>query len=307
MHAWLPDAHSEAPSPASALLSAALLNCAFLVIIRYAVIAGKAAGPQFPQTLFLIFGILSIGVAALLIFVQRDVKRLLAYSSVENMGLIALGFGLGGPLGVSAALLHAMNHSLAKTLMFCCSGNVLQKYGTRDLDVVKGMLRVAPVSGFFLLVGSLALGGVPPFNVFISEFITVTAGVKAGYWWLMAICLLLLTVVLAAFVRLISGSVLGPAPPDVRKGDFGVLTLAPLGVTLALMLLMGVHVPKSVRQLIADASIVVTGASSVATQQAIAGPWRLVTGQVDSPAASRGGVRGGEIHLARRPAPPLAL
>jgi len=259
MHAWLPDAHSEAPSPVSALLSGVLTNCALLVIIRYAVIASKAVGPHFPQTLFLVIGTLSIGVAALFIIVQRDVKRLLAYSSVENMGLIVLGLGLGGPLGVGAALLHTINHALAKTLMFCGSGDITMKYNTRDLGLVKGMLRVAPVSGFILIVGALALGGMPPLNVFISEFLTITAGVKAGYGWLMAICTLFLTIVLGAFVRMIGGSLLGPAPEGMPKGDVGVLTLTPLCLTLALMLLMGVHVPTPVARLIAEASETILG------------------------------------------------
>ncbi len=254
MHTWLPDAHSEAPSPASGLLSAALLNCALLVIIRHSMIAARAIGPEFPQTLLLIFGILSIGVAAPLIFVQRDLKRLLAYSSVENMGLITLGLGLGGPLGVSAALLHAINHSLAKALMFCCSGNVLIKYGTRNLDVIKGLLRVAPVSGFLLIAGALALGGTPPFNIFVSEFLTVAAGIKAGYAWLMVIALLLLTVVLASFARMIGSSILGPAPEGMRAGDLRLLTLAPLGLALALTLLMGLHIPVPITRLLAQAT-----------------------------------------------------
>ncbi len=147
MHAWLPDAHSEAPSPTSALLSAVLLNCALLVIVRYTILISAAIGPEFPQQLLLVFGLLSVAVAALLILVQRDMKRLLAYSSVENMGLIAVALGIGGPLGILAALLHTLNHSLAKTLLFCGSGNVLLKYGTRDMDAVKGILRVAPVTG----------------------------------------------------------------------------------------------------------------------------------------------------------------
>ena len=264
MHAWMPDAYSEAPSPSSALLTAGLANCALLVIIRYAVIAAKASGPESPETLLLIFGILSIAVAAPLIFVQRDLKRLLAYSSVENMGLIALGLGVGGPLGVSAALLHAINHGLAKTLMFCCSGNVLMKYGTRNLDAVKGVLRVAPVSGFLLIAGALALAGAPPFNVFVSEFLTVTAGITAGYAWLMVICLLLLTIVLASFALLIGGSILGPAPDTVRRGDLGALTLAPLGLTLALVLLMGLHVPEPVAQILTQATNTVVGAPGAA-------------------------------------------
>jgi len=285
MHTWMPDAYSEAPSPASALLTAGLANCALLIVIRLAVIATGTIGPAFPQTLFLLFGILSIGVAAPLIFVQRDLKRMLAYSSVENMGLIFLALGIGGPLGISAALLHAINHGLVKTLLFCGSGNVLMKYGTRNLDAVKGILRVAPVSGFLLMAGALALSGAPPFNMFISEFMTVVAGVKAGYVWLTLVCLLLLTVVFASFVRFIDGSVLGPAPANLSKGDLGGLTLAPLGLALALVLLMGVHVPRPVAQLVADATGLINGVAANAVGTTVSSAWRTI----EVVAAPRGG------------------
>jgi len=253
MHAWLPDAYCEAPSPVSALLSGALSNCAFLVIIRYCVIVQHASG-ALPQKLLIVFGVLSIAVAALFIGQQRDMKRMLAYSSVENMGLIFLGLGIGGPLGIAASLLHVINHGLAKTLMFCCSGNVSITFGTRNLASVKGMLRVAPMSGMLLLAGALALSGMPPFNVFVSEFMTIAAGVKADYMGLMILCLVMLTIVLAAFVRMIGGSILGPPVADMKRGDTGWMTLLPSALVLALMLVMGVHIPDPAARLIAEAS-----------------------------------------------------
>ncbi|MDR3410338.1 MAG: hydrogenase 4 subunit F [Formivibrio sp.] len=259
MHAWLPDAHSEAPSPTSALLSAVLLNCALLIIIRFYMVITKTIGPEFPQMLLLIFGFLSILIAAFFIIVQRDMKRLLAYSSVENMGLIALSFGIGGPLGVFAALLHTINHSLAKALLFCGSGNVLLKYGTPDMDKVKGLLKVAPLTAVMLGAGALALGGLPPFNVFVSEFLVVTAGIKAGHGVLMVVCLLLLTIVLAGLVRMIAKTVFGSSPDGVHKGELGVLTLLPMGILLALMLVMGIRAPGSVIQLLQNATSVVQG------------------------------------------------
>jgi hydrogenase-4 component F len=267
MHGWLPDALSGAPSPASALLSGALANCAMLVIVRHAAIAALAVGPQFPQILLLVFGALSVAVGTLFIAVQRDVKRLLAYSSVENMGMIALGFGLGGPLGVAAALLHAINHSLAKTLLFCGTGNVVIKYGTRDLRLVRGMLKTAPLSGVLLMAGLLAMGGIPPFNVFLSEFFTITAGVKAGYGWLMVVCLIFLTIVLASFARVISGSILGQAPEGMSRGDPSAWTLAPIAVLLALMLAIGLHVPEPMVQLISDATETVLGIAATQTAE----------------------------------------
>ncbi|WP_245593557.1 hydrogenase 4 subunit F [Azospirillum halopraeferens] len=276
MHAWLPDAHSEAPSPTSALLSAVLLNCALFIVIRFDILVSKAVGPAFPHMLLLGLGVLSLAVAALFVVVQRDLKRLLAYSSVENMGLIAIALGIGGPLGVMAALLHTVNHSLAKALLFCGSGNILMKYGTRDLDTVKGVLRVAPVSGVLLMAGALALGGMPPFNVFVSEFLTVTAGIDAGYGWLMIVCLVLLTVVLAAFVRMIAGSILGASPPTVAKGDVGPLALAPMAVLLVMMLIMGVRVPAPVAGLLREASAIVL-ATEGSDALALRMPWQNAT------------------------------
>ncbi|BEV70889.1 hydrogenase 4 subunit F [Paludibacterium sp. THUN1379] len=257
MHAWLPDAHSEAPSPVSALLSAVLLNCALLVIIRFYLLVSQSIGPAFPQTLLMVFGFLSLAVSAFFIVSQGHMKRLLAYSSVENMGLIALGLGLGGPLGVFAALFHTINHSLAKALLFCGSGNVLLKYGTPDLGSVKGLLKTAPLTAMLFGAGALALGGIPPFNVFFSEFLLVAAGIKVGYGWLMVLCLLLLTVVLAGLVRMVAGSLFGEAPEQVEKGEPGALTLLPMAVLLGLMLLMGVAAPRPVTDLLHAATAAV--------------------------------------------------
>lgn len=274
MHSWLPDAHSEAPSPTSALLSAVLLNCALLVIIRYYIIISAAIGPHFPQMLLLVFGMMSVAVSAFFILAQRDMKRLLAYSSVENMGLIAVALGIGGPLGVLAALLHTLNHSLAKTLLFCGSGNVLLKYGTRDMGAIKGIIRVAPLTAVMLAGGALALAGMPPFNVFISEFMVVAAAIKAGHITLVIVLLLLLTLVLAGLVRMIASTVLGTPPAAVSKGELGILTTAPMAILLLLMLLLGVHIPSPVTRLLTDAAqIVLNDDSSDTIHQPFILPW----------------------------------
>jgi hydrogenase-4 component F len=259
MHAWLPDAHSEAPSPVSAMLSGVLLKCALFAIIRYYVIVGLATGPAFPQILLLVFGLLSVGFAAFFVFSQRDIKRLLAYSSVENVGIIATGLGVGGALGAFAALFHTINHSIAKSLMFCCSGNILIKYGTRDLDVIKGMLKVAPVSGFLLGCGALAVAGSPPFNVFVSEFLTVSAGLQRGYIWLMILFLLFLLVVFAAFLRMIGEALFGSPPENVTRGDVNWYTLLPIALLFILMFGLGVYIPSPLSQLLKGAAAIVTG------------------------------------------------
>jgi hydrogenase-4 component F len=254
MHAWLPDAHSEAPSPVSAMLSAVLLNCALLVVIRFSIILNQGIGPEFTQNIFLVFGGLSVGAAALFMFVQRDIKRLLAYSSVENIGLIVLGFGIGGAAGVLAALLQAINHSLVKSLMFCTSGNILMKYQTRDLGKVKGMLQAAPFTSLLMMVGALALVGSPPFNIFLSKFAIISAGMASGLVWLMIICILFLAVVFASFLRVISSSVFGEAPENVARGEFAFAILAPVAVLMVFVLALGFYVPPQVSTLLNQAT-----------------------------------------------------
>ncbi|HCP7604588.1 TPA: hydrogenase 4 subunit F [Escherichia coli] len=268
MHAWLPDAHSEAPSPVSALLSAVLLNCALLVLIRYYIIICQAIGSDFPNRLLLIFGMLSIAVAAFFILVQRDIKRLLAYSSVENMGLVAVALGIGGPLGIFAALLHTLNHSLAKTLLFCGSGNVLLKYGTRDLNVVCGMLKIMPFTAVLFGGGALALAGMPPFNIFLSEFMTVTAGLARNHLLIIVLLLLLLTLVLAGLVRMAARVLMAKPPQAVNRGDLGWLTTSPMVILLVMMLAMGTHIPQPVIRILAGAStIVLSGTHDLPAQR----------------------------------------
>lgn len=260
MHTWLPDAHSEAPSPVSAMLSGVLLSCALLVIFRFATIANLAVGPSFSQTLFLVFGIVSVAAAAFFMYVQRDIKRLLAYSSMENIGLIVLAFGLGGPAGIFAGLLQTINHSLVKALMFCTSGNILIKYRSRSLDQVRGMLQAIPMTGLMMIVGALALVGIPPFNIFMSKLLIVVAGVSAGYTWLMVVCLLLLLVVFAAFFRVLASTLFGEKPAEVTSGEANWLTLFPGVVMLLMILAFGLFVPPQLMILLRGASgLVLTG------------------------------------------------
>ena len=188
MHSWLPDAHAEAPTPISALLSAVLLNCAMYAVMRYDAIVSRAAGPAFPHTLLLIFGVMSMVVAGLLILVQRNLKRLMAYSSIEHMGIIAIGLGLGGPLGLFGALLHTFNHSVAKSLLFFSAGNVRHNLGTLRIDAISGMSRTMPQTSAALLVGSVAIAGLPPFGLFVSEFAILSeAFTQARYFVALAL------------------------------------------------------------------------------------------------------------------------
>ena len=244
MHTWLPDAHSEAPSPVSALLSGVLLKCAMLVVIRFYILAIDAVGPMFPQTILLVIGILSIVVAAFSVFRQKDVKRMLAYSSCENIGVVALCLGFGGPLGIAAALIHIVVHGFTKALLFCLSGNILIKYGTRDLSKITGMLRAAPITAVLLFVGLFAVSGFPPFAMFISELLAMVSGVVTHNIWIVVIMGLALTVVIAAFVRVIAKSVFGTPGENVKKGDLGFFSLLPQILMVAVILWFGVAMPQ---------------------------------------------------------------
>ena len=174
LHTWLPDAHSEAPSVVSALLSGALLNCAFLVILRTHSLLSAAGLAVFSAGLLVIFGLISMAVAAVFILGQSDFKRMLAYSSVEHMGILSLGIGIGGA-ATFGALLHAVNHSLTKAMLFLAAGNILAFYRTKSTTRVRGVLRTLPITGVFWLAGFLAIVGSPPFGPFLSE-LTILKG-----------------------------------------------------------------------------------------------------------------------------------
>lgn len=259
MHTWLPDAHSEAPSPASALLSGVLLKCALFAIIRYYAITFKVVGKEFPQTLLLIFGLITVGVAAFFILMQKDIKRKLAYSSVEHVGIIATGLGIGGVIGIFASLFHTINHSITKSLLFCSTGNIMMKYGTRDSDRIRGMLKAMPFTGFLFMSGILAVAGSPPFSIFLSEFMTLAAGFKNGQFWTMILFLLFLVIAFVALVILISKTVLGPKPEEMPRGDTNWVTMLPLGVLFIFMLLLGIYLPEPLNQLLQGAVSVVQG------------------------------------------------
>jgi hydrogenase-4 component F len=179
LHTWLPDAHSEAPSPVSALLSGALLNCAFLAIFRAQALLTAAKLGAFGADLLVLFGLISMAVAAVFILGQLDYKRMLAYSSVEHMGILSLGIGIGGGAAFGA-MLHAVNHSLTKAMLFLAAGNILALYRTKSTMRVRGVLRTLPITGVLWLVGFLAIVGSPPFGPFLSELTILKGMIDAG-------------------------------------------------------------------------------------------------------------------------------
>lgn len=257
MHTWLPDAHSEAPSPVSGLLSGVLLKCALLIIIRFYVLTSSCVGAQFPQVVMLILGVLSVCYAAFEVYRQHDLKRKLAYHSCENVGIVAVCLGFGGPIGVAAAILHCVTHGLTKALLFCVSGNVLMKYGTRDLRRVTGILEVAPVTGIVMAVGFIGLAGFPPFAMFVSEFLAICSGIAAGHIVLVVIFVIALTIVVAACVHVVTDSVLGHAPEGMKRGDVSPLALIPEVALACVLLWFGIAMPQPVMDGVEEAAAIV--------------------------------------------------
>ncbi|WP_333804028.1 hydrogenase 4 subunit F [Sulfurospirillum sp.] len=173
-HTWLPDVHSEGPAPASAMLSGILLKCAILGLIRYYAIVGNSmVGFEYVQTVMLISGLITIFIAALFLIRQHDVKRMFAYHSIAHMGVIAFGLGVGGMVGVFAALFHALAHSVTKALAFCVTGNMVQIYGTRDMTKMGGLIKIAPITAILFGIAICSLVGVPGFAIFVSEFMII--------------------------------------------------------------------------------------------------------------------------------------
>ena len=243
LHTWLPDAHSEAPSVASALLSGALLNCAFLGILRTHQICVASGLADFSGRLLVGFGLLSMGVAAVFVTGQTDYKRMLAYSSVEHMGVLALGIGLGGA-GIFGAMLHVVNHSLTKAMLFMVAGNLLAVYRTKNTTQVSGALRLVPASGVLWVLGFLAITGSPPFGPFLSEFAILKSALDQGRSLVAITYLLLLGVILAGMAGPALSMAQGTPPANVSVPARRGLALRAVPAVLgAAVLMMGVYVP----------------------------------------------------------------
>jgi len=242
VHTWLPDAHSQAPAPVSALMSGVLLAVAFYAILRYKVIADAALGTGYLRGLLIAASLLTLLVAASALLAQRDYKRMLALSSIEHMGIIALGTAVGSPLAIGGVLLHMFAHGMGKTVLFCGSGEILHEYGSTRISDVRGMLRAHPFVGGSFGLALLALLGMPPFGLFPSELAIVRAGFAEGAGWAVAIALILIFVIFAALANHGQQMLLGPEPeagairespslPIVMPLVLGLITLALLGIT----------------------------------------------------------------------------
>lgn len=240
LHNWLPDAHSEAPSPISALLSGTLLNCALLGIIRFHQICVSAGLLNFASRLLIIFGLASLFIAAIFITSQKDYKRLLAYSSVEHMGIIALGIGIGANF---AAMLHVVAHSLTKALLFMVSGNILILYRTKLASEVSGLLRTTTPTGILFAIGSLAIIGSPPFLPFVSEFLILQHGLASGRGIAMFLYLLFLSVIFVSMSKTVFNMVLGKKR-ELIWGELPYLMTLPLMALAIAIFLLGIYLPE---------------------------------------------------------------
>jgi len=244
LHTWLPDAHSEAPSIISALLSGALLNCAFLAILRCYQVCSAAGEAKFCQGLLVLFGLISIAWAAIFILGQADYKRMLAYSSVEHIGILALGVGIGAG-ATFGAVLHAVNHSVAKAMLFMVAGNLIAIYKTKTTKEVQGILSVSPITGVLWLGGFLAISGMPPFGIFVSEFTIVKSMIEQGRIGIAIAFLSLLAVVFvgmsAAFLNMTQGQKNDNL--QVKDRPAGVFKILPPLALGAMTLMLGLYIP----------------------------------------------------------------
>jgi hydrogenase-4 component F len=259
VHMWLPDAHSQAPTPVSALLSGALIKCALFGIIRFHTLARGACGADFSQGLLLIFGLISVVVATPFIIVQHDLKRLLGYHSVEHVGIIALGLGFGGRLGTYGALLHVINHGVTKALVFLIAGDAIGRYGTRDMRLMRGFLGIAPFAATLLLMGAFSLAGTPPFSIFISELIVLRAGLGAGHYVIVAVFLAMVVVIFAGLVHHVGQMVFGDADKTADRGREAFSPLLGALLLALVMVLLGVTMPLHLDRVLARATEIILG------------------------------------------------
>jgi hydrogenase-4 component F len=239
LHNWLPDAHAEGPTPISAVLSGLLLNVALYAVVRNKVLADAALGGHAAGNLMMGFGLLSVIVAAFFLSRQRDVKRLFAYSSIEHMGIATFAFGMGGQVAAFAALLHMTAHSLTKSAIFFAVGHAAQKTGTQVIEDIRGLIHVSPAVGWGLMLGSLAILGMPPFGVFASEFLILTTAMR-DHAWATPVLLLGLGVAFAAVFVRVQGMVFGDTTAKRLPHPPGAL---PVFVHLVLVLLLGLYIP----------------------------------------------------------------
>jgi hydrogenase-4 component F len=257
VHTWLPDAHSEAPTPVSALLSGALLATSFYAILRFYQVASGNLGSGFPRDTLLAFGVASLLLAALYVFGQRDIKRLLAYSSVEHMGILAIGVSFGAPVALAGVLLHVLAHAAAKGNAFMGAGVFTVKFGTKQISALRGGLDVLPWSGPLFLLAVFALSAMPPSGIFRSEFQIVYGGLDSGNYAAAAVLVVLITVVFVGLTASVTRMLFTPASTRsaraLTRGEPSAWMVVPVVAGVAVLLILGLHPPGELTGLIARA------------------------------------------------------
>lgn len=244
MHTWLPDAHSESPAPVSAMLSGALLNASMLGIARFLGVVTGTSVSRFAHAAVVGFGIFSFVLAILFIVRQTGIKRLMAYSSVEHIGVQALGLGFGGPLAMAGTLYHMLNHSLNKSLMFFGAGNAMRAYETKQISGIRRVLRVFPVSGILWLLGAVGIAGSPPFGLFLSEFTILRVGIAGRYRWTAVVFIIFLIVVFIGFLAHFRAMYFDEAPEQEVSRIGGVAwRVLPMWLAFLPLLLFGLWWP----------------------------------------------------------------
>ncbi|MBK1650217.1 hydrogenase 4 subunit F [Rhabdochromatium marinum] len=259
MHQWLPDAHSEGPTPMSAVLSGLLLNIALYALVRLKMLVdgslAATAAPHLAGQLMMGFGLVSFLVAALFLHRQRDIKRLFSYSSIEHMGLMTFAFGLGGALATFGALLHMLVHSLTKSAIFITVGHATQIAGTQRIDQIRGLIRTQPAVGWGLLLGVTAIAGFPPFGIFTSEFLLLNATMQTAPWLSLAL-LVGLAIAFAGLFRHLQPMVYGTPPTGQAPVTANML---PVAVHLGLVIWLGLAMPALLAGWLEGAVLMVTG------------------------------------------------
>jgi hydrogenase-4 component F len=270
VHTWLPDAHSEAPTPVSALLSGSLLATCFYAILRYFQLTERSAGAAFARDVLAGFGVATLLLGALYLASQRDLKRLLAYSSIEHMGILAIGVSFASPLAVAGALLHVLAHAAAKGTSFFGAGSVARKLRTKDLERIRGGVGLLPWSGPMLVAAVLGLSAMPPFGTFRSELAIVAGGLAGGHGANtaeQAVAAVLVVLVTLGFLGLswhIAQSMLSPGPTEVStgaqdgtsvaKGETSKLIVLAMALGLIVLVVLGVHPPAPLDNLLHGAA-----------------------------------------------------
>ena len=244
MHTWLPDAHAEAPTPISAILSGLMLNLGLYAVLRLKSIVDPAVGAAFTGSVMLGLGLLSMAIAAAFMLIQRDYKRLLAYSSIEHVGVALIGFGVGGPLGTFAGFFHMLNHALAKSAAFYSAGIVLLRHGHKIMGRIAGLLRQTPVAGAGLLLAAVALGGLPPFGLFASELLIATAAYRHHPALAAAFLLLLVLAFSSLLIHLLRMTLGEPSEAAATVAPPAQLFMtSALAMNLTAMSFLGLFVP----------------------------------------------------------------